>query len=66
MIKPSPERQRQLPVHGRGHVFFAFACEGVAGAQFGDEFGDAVLIVLREIGRMAKELAVAPDKNPYP
>jgi hypothetical protein len=49
-------------VQGGDKLFFASVVEGVAGAQFGDEFGDAVLIILREIGRMPVELAVAPDE----
>ena len=58
------KRQRHLAVEGLGYLFFAGGVEVVAGAEAGDELGDAVLIILREIGGMAEELAVAPDADP--
>jgi hypothetical protein len=57
------KRQRQLPVEGGGDLFFAVAVEGVAGAEVGDELGDAVLIILREVGGMPEEFAAVPNAH---
>ena len=59
-----PKRQGHLSVEGLSYIFFAGGFEALAGTQFGDEGGDAVLVILREIGGMPEEFAAAQDADP--